>query len=282
MPHDVCSILNGKYEDIINNELFTFIIKEINNYDNLEEIVYKGINETNLHPLWLCTGIASLLYFTQCNWTGPCINNNIDWLKIKKYEALKNLSLHDECNINVQKPELLYLSKIIFSNADLQLKYKSCIWWLLRANLLHQHILDENSGTIFEETENLISRINSLSILEKPLCKLLFNLEAARFYLYFRRTQDSEKYLDQAQDIAGLTLTLQGAMGKRTKYQLEEKSQLYLKAVISKTIFPTIDCEDIPVSATLDDELRLEHIEFSEHTEEIHLGAVEEAIILTK
>ncbi|EFN88080.1 Tetratricopeptide repeat protein 27 [Harpegnathos saltator] len=71
-------------------------------------------------------------------------------------------------------------------------------------------------------------------------------------------------------------------MGKRTKYQLEEKSQLYLQAVISKDIFPMIDCENIPLSVTLDDELRLERIEFSEHTEETHLGAVEEAVILTE
>lgn len=274
--------MSGKYEDIVSNEHSALIIKKINDYDSLEEIMYKSISETDIHHSWLCTGIASLLYFAQCNWTGPCIDKDIDWLKVKRYQALKNLSLNDECNINVQKPELLYLSKIIFSNIDLQLKYKSCIWWLFRANLLHQHILEENSGIIFEETENLISKINSLSILKDPLCNILFNLEASKFYLCFRRTQDSEKCLDQAQNRAGLTLTLQGAMGKRTKYQLEEKSQLYLKVIKSKEMFPTIDCEDIPISATLDDELRLEHIKFSEHTEKITLGAVEEAIILTR
>lgn len=282
VPHGVCSILSGKYEDVINNELSISIIKEISNCDSLEEVIYKSISETNIHQSWLCTGIASLLYFIQCNWTGPYIDEDIDWLKSERHKALKNLSLHDECNINVQKPELLYLSKIIFSNMDLQLKYKSCTWWLFRANLLHQYILEENSGIIFEETENLISKISSLNILKDPLCNLLFNLEATRFYLCFRRTQDSEKYLNQAQSVADLTLTLHAAMGKRTRYQLEEKSQLYLKAEINKEIFPTIDCNDIPISVTLDDELRLERIEFTERTEETNLGAVEEAIILTK
>lgn len=290
--HDVCSILNGKYEDIIkiNNELCVFIIKGTNNHDSLEEIVYKeGISKTSQskpncieYQSLLCTGIASLLYFVQCNWTGPCIDNDIDWLQAERHKALKSLSLHDECNINVQKPELLYLSKIIFSNIDLQLKFESCSWWLLRANLLHQQILEENSEIIFEETENLISKIKSFHILEDPLCQLLLNLEVSRFYLCFRRIQDSEHYLDQAQRIAGLTLTLQGAMGKRTKYQLEEKSQLYLKVTINKDIFPMMDCENLPTSATLDDELRLERIKFSEHIEETHLGAVEEAIILMK
>jgi len=202
-------------------------------------------------------------------------------LLTRRDEALKHLSLHDGCNINVQKPELLYLSKKIFSNVDLQLKYRSCIWWLFRATLLHQHVLDEDSGVLFEESENLIMEINNLNILEDSLCKLLFNLEAARFYLYYRRTQNSEKHLEHAQRIAGLRLNLEGAMGKRTKYQ-EEKAQLYLKIEMNKDIFSSIDCEAIPKSLNLNDELRLERIEFSEHKEEIKLGMVEEAIILAK
>jgi len=274
--------LDGQYEDIINNNLSTYIIKAVRNGDNLEEIMSNNISKNNTHLLWLQTGIASLLYFVQCNWTGPCSDKNIDWLVSRRNEALKELSLHDECNRNVQKPELLWLSKKIFSNIDLQLKYESCIWWLFRANLLHQHVLDETSGVIFEETENLILQINGLRILENPFCKLLFNLEIARFYLYYRRTQNSEEYLECAQNIAGLTLSLEGAMGKRTKYQQEEKAQLYLKVEMTKNVFSSINSEDVPKSLNLNDELRLERIEFSEYKEEAQLGAAEEAIILTK
>lgn len=248
--------------------------------DNLEEIIIKDVSRSNTHLSWLCTGVASLLHFVQCNWTGPPVSKNIDWIESMRDKALKDLSLHDECNINVKKIEFLYLSKRIFSNTALQLKYKSCIWWLFRANLLHQHILDESSGVIFEESENLILKIKELDILKDSLCELLFNLEAAQFYLYYRRTQNSEKHLECAQSLAGLTLDLQGAMGKRTKYQHVEKAQLYLNVQISKDIIPSIDCKDIPKSLDLNDELRLENIEFSEHKEEIKLGSWEEAIIL--
>lgn len=282
LPHNVSSILNGQYEDIINSELSAFI-KAISNGDSIEEIVHNNIiSETDTHLSWLCVGIASLLYFAQCNWTGPHVDKDIEWLKTRRDEALKGLSLHDECNINVRKPELLYLSKNIFSNIDLQLKYESCIWWLFRANLLHQHVLAETSGVIFEETESMISQINNLDTLKDPLCKLLFNLESARFYLCYGRTQNSEEYLECARSIAGLTLNLEGAMGKRTKYQREEKAQLYLKVEMSKDIFPSVDCKDVPKSLNLNDELRLERIEFSEHKEEIQLGALEEAVILAK
>lgn len=257
-------------------------IEAVRNGDNLEEIIHNGLSETHAHLSWLCTGIASLLYFVQCNWTGPHTDIDIDWLKTRRDEALKHLSLLDGCNINVQKPELLYLAKKIFSNMDLQLKCKSCVWWLFRATLLHQYVLDENSGVLFEEIENLITEIDNLNILEDSLCELLFNLEAARFYLHYRRTQNSEKHLERAQRMAGLRLNLEGAMGKRTKYQQEEKAQLYLKIEMDKDIFPSIDCEDIPRSLNLNDELRLEHITFSEDKEEIKLGMMEEVIILAK
>lgn len=282
LPRVVCDILNGKYEDVINNEVSAFIIETLSNSDSLEEIVHEGISKTGNYLSWLCTGVASLLYFVQCNWTGPRIDKDTDRLKAMRDDALKSLSLHDECNINIQKPELLCLSKKIFSNVDLRLKCKSCTWWLLRVNLLHQHILDECSGVIFEETENLISEIVNLDILKDPLCELLFNLEVARFYLCYRRTQNSEAHLERAQSIAGLTLELKGAMGKRTKYQQVEKAQLYLKTKMNKDVFPSIDCEVVPESVDLNDELRLERIEFSEKEEEIQLGAVEEAVILTK
>lgn len=280
MPHNVYDILEGRYKNVITNELSSTVINAIINGDNLEEIISNNISGNDLS--WLCVGISSLLYFVQANWTGPHINEDIDWLITKRAEALNNLSLHDECNINVQKPELLYLSKKIFSNMDLQSRYESCIWWLFRSNLLHQYILDESSGAIFEKTEKLIKQINNLNILKEPLCKLLSHLEIARFYLYYRRIQISEKYIADAQSITGLTLNLEGAMGKRTKYQQEEKAQLYLKVTIDKDIFPSICCEDVPTSVNLNDELRLERIEFSEHKEESQLGAMEEAVILTK
>ncbi|KAL0113816.1 hypothetical protein PUN28_011271 [Cardiocondyla obscurior] len=281
LSHNVSSILNGQYKDSINSELSAFI-EAVKNGDSLEEIIYNDLSKTDSHLSWLYAGIASLLYFVQCNWTGPSTDKDIDWLKIRRDEAIKYLSLHDGCNRNIEKPELLYLAKKIFSNVNLQLKYRSCVWWLFRASLLHQHVLDENSGVLFDETENLIKEINNLNILEDFLCQLLFNLEAARFYLYYRRTQNSEKYLEHAQKLAGLQLNLEGAMGKRTKYQQEEKPQLYLKIEMNKDIFPSVNCKDTPKSLDLNDELRLEHITFSEHKQETKLGMVEEAIILAK
>lgn len=225
----VKNILSGQYEDVIDNELLSNFI-DAHSGNDFRKLICNGINEEIItHDSWLCMGIASLLYFVQCNCTGPQIDKDIKWLKIQEENALKHLSLHDECNTNVRKPELLYFSKIIFSNEILQNSYNSCTWWLFRANLLHQYILDESSGMIFEETDQLIKKINDVPLLENLYCKTLFYIEAAQFYLYYRRIQNSEKYIEFAQDSAKLNLRLEGALGKRTKYQLEDKAQLFLK-----------------------------------------------------
>lgn len=68
LPICVQDILNGKYENVINNKLLSNLIQECSNYS---EIIHKNIEKTDLYDFWLCIGIASLLYFIQCNWTGP-------------------------------------------------------------------------------------------------------------------------------------------------------------------------------------------------------------------
>ncbi|CAK9809055.1 Tetratricopeptide repeat protein 27 [Anthophora quadrimaculata] len=282
LPFCVQNILNGQYEDVINDKLPSSVIQTLHDNNEFTKLINSSIEKGNVES-WLCKGIASLLYFIQCNWTGPQIDINIEWLKVKNEEAVINLSLHDECNINVKMPELLYLSKIIFSNEILQNTYESSIWWLFRVNLLHQLILNESSGIIFDETEQLIKRIYNLQLLKENFyCATLFYIEAAQFYFYYRRIQNSENYVELAQGTAKLNLNLEGALGKRTKFQHEDKAQLFLKIGIEKNQFPSRSCANLPKSLKLNDDIRLDCIKFTESMQSTPLGAVEEAIILAK
>ncbi|XP_012148479.2 tetratricopeptide repeat protein 27 [Megachile rotundata] len=282
MAHCMKNILNGQYETVINDELPSNLLKTLSNSDDFYKIVNDSIENEDTRNLWFRVGVASLLYFIQCNWTGPEVNKDIKWLQVRRENAFKDLSLHDECNTNVKMPELLYFSKIIFSNKCLQNTYQSCIWWLFRVKLLHQCILNENSGVIFNEAEELISEINNSSLLKHLYCKTLFYIEAAQFYFYYRRIQQSEKYVELAIETAKLNLKLEGLLGKRTKYQQEDKAQLFLNVELGKNKFPSKNCEHLPKSLDLNDEVRLERIQFSENTQSIQLGSIEEAIILAK
>lgn len=281
---NISKILTGQYENVLCNLISPDLAELFSSSDNLQRVIENDLKLDSQSNELLCLSIASLLYFVKLNWTGPITDDiTIELLSAKREEALKHLSLHDECNENVKKPEFLYLSKIILSNEYMQNTYKSCVWWLFRANLLHQFVLEETSGTIFEETEALIPKISTWSILQSPFYGALFNLEVAQFYLYYKRIEYSEKYLEQAQNTAQIRMELQGAMGKRTKYQQEEKAQLFLKIDLDKEdIFDTRSCPNVPKSLDLNDDLRLERIQFTETQSETKLGALEEAIVLAR
>ncbi|XP_046749115.1 tetratricopeptide repeat protein 27 isoform X1 [Diprion similis] len=273
----------GHYEQILNNKFSSSYLKKFVNDDNLVKCLLNAVDDDpNCTFQLLSTGIASLLFFVQTNFTGPENTPDVDWLLGKREEALEFLHLEDECNENVKKPELLYLSKILFSNEKLQNHHKTAAWWLFRANLLHQIVLEEASATLFKETDDLIERISADDILGDEYLRTLFHVETVQFYLYHRRIQNMEKHVEIAQHSAKLNMQLVGMLGKRTKYQQDEKAQLMLKVSMDKDNFPHRKCQDLPTALELNDDLRLERVEYSEAAEIIELGALEEAVVLAK
>lgn len=243
-------------------------------------------NNASNYTEWLRLGIVALHLFIQHNWTGPPLKlpENIVWLiENRNEEALRELTLGDQCNDNAEYLELLYLTKIIFTNKNLQKAFPTSLWWVIRSNYIHQMILDEESDVLLNETELLIDRMSKLNDWNNDEYKsfeTLFYIEALQFTLLYKRINDSEKYLKQAQTIAKLTLELGGAQGKRTKYQQEEKPQLFLNIKAAQELFPFIECPDLPHSVHIMDDLRLDSIEFSEKIEICKLGSIEEAVIL--
>lgn len=231
---------------------------------------------------WLSVGVASLLHFIQINWTGPETIEDVDYLLGHREIALQKLSYNDGCNENLRGPEFLYLSKIIFKALDAVGQLESSTWWYFRAIHLHQIILDESSADLFDESELLISKIMKLDLLKDEYLNVTFNLEATQFYYLHRRVQSSEKNLDNALNVSKLNLELQGALGKRTRYQKDEKAQLFLNVKLEKEPFPFDKHNDLPKSLELNDDLRLEKIKFTETHETSKTGAVEQATIMSK
>lgn len=282
IPQHVVDILEGRYKNVIDDEVLSNYMKSSNGNDFLQ-MVHDGIeNEVISFDTWLCVGIASLMQFIQYNWTGPQNDDCVEWLKTQEGVALQHLSLHDECNSNVKKPELLYFSKTIFSNKSISECYNSCHWWLFRASYIHQLVLNEASAVIFNEIEQLIEKIEDSYLLEDEYCNTSFYTEAIQFYFFYRRIKESKKYVEFAQKVTKLDLNLEGVLGKRTKHQQEEKAQLYLKIDTRKSPFPFRTCENLPKSLDLNDDVRLEKIDYSKNIEHPEIGAMEEAVILAK
>ncbi|XP_058808371.1 tetratricopeptide repeat protein 27 [Phymastichus coffea] len=274
-------IIDGDYE-LVFGEFFIAVVLPMMNND-FQYYVNNSINSNkSSHNEWFNIGVGSLLYFIQNNWTGPFINEQLDNLLPLQKLAITSLSLQDQLNENITKIELLYLAKIILANEQLQKSFPSTFWWLLRSNYIHQLILEEASAVLFNDSENLIKQIIESNIVKDDALKTLFNVEVAQFYSYYTRIQTSEQYLENALATAKLNLKLLGALGKRTKYQEQEKPQLYLKLKVDKEFFPYRKCDKLPKVINLSDDLRLEKIEFSEKVKEVELGSIEETVIMAK
>ncbi|XP_011497228.1 PREDICTED: tetratricopeptide repeat protein 27 [Ceratosolen solmsi marchali] len=274
----VKEILNGEYEVVLKNEFFSSIILNLID-ENIEENI--SINNDNCKN-WFYISVASFLYFIQSNWTGPFKKEDIDSLLRLRRRASTYLSFHDQFNENVSKSELLYFAKIILNNDQLHKHLPSSLWWLFRVNHIHQLILEEASENLFNKSENLIKQISISNLINNDSLRTLFNIEVAQFYFYYRRIQSSEIYLEDARAVAKLSFDLEGALGKRTKYQQQAKPQLYLNAKVDKDLFPHRVCEILPKVINLSDDLRLEKVEFLIERKNVELGCIEEAIIMTK
>ncbi|XP_066589294.1 tetratricopeptide repeat protein 27 [Prorops nasuta] len=272
------SIVNEVFEETKSSNFIDLILQECLQ-ESINNSIQEGIQNSDS---WFSLGVSCLINFLKHNWTGPRNLDEDNQFEAIRQKALISLSSYSDCNENLIKPELLYISKEIFSNNYIQSTYDSSTWWLFRINLLHQFIMEEYSSNLYEETSRLIPVINQKYFLKDLYCKTLFSLEVAQFYILYGRVQTSENFLQIAEKICKLTFNLEGAMGKRTKYQQEDKAQLYLKVKVDKEVFPYKICEDLPKSVDLEDELRLERIEFSEPKEKVQLGSLEEAVILTK
>lgn len=107
--------------------------------------------------------------------------------------------------------------------------------------------------------------------------KASLDVEIAQLYLLFQNVSKAKEHILSATEILGLHYELIGMMGKRTKYQEKDLAQLSIKVKVESKdalverfeVQTTIVPQDIP----LNDDLRLNKIEFS--------GNIEENIMIT-
>lgn len=94
--------------------------------------------------------------------------------------------------------------------------------WLGRALLIQQSLLEHPAETLYYK---LCGEIYSEANLEK-YSSSEFLLEAARTHIYYGEFHTAEKLLKKAEQARGFVWALTGVLGKRTKYQQEDATQL--------------------------------------------------------
>lgn len=288
--------------------------------------------------LWetMCVAIASLHAFVQLNWTGPdftltpasllrtCAPQHVPprdpssdadetaYARALHTACLDVLTLHGEpayhlCDGSFYLVFALAVFRALAAHAD-HASLVTLPWWHHRAAEVHRRVLDEAVAFDAETTsqlEALASACRARSAAHESTrtawdtLAATAVLETALAYQRAGFDREASEQLVDAAKINGLEYELTGALGKRTKFQKEDKTQLVLLAESREpgagrseetagtapppnaahestgwqaTVDPDTQVENQPATYVLNDDTLLEQTKFTATTGEGKLG----------
>ncbi|KAG0348931.1 hypothetical protein BG004_003648 [Podila humilis] len=249
----------------------------------------------------LSVGIACLYAFVQAGWTGPEVGfEPVDLLPVilkdkaaaLDAQALDLLSVGGESVYHLT-PQILFLHMariILVDNLD-ELKKDICVsksapWWALRTLFLQQRTLDGPTGVLqdqmmalLDETEKNVNaevemQDGALEAIDKK--EILTRLWIERGLVQHWYAEDTKAYeaFQKAQSTSGFRFKVTGALGKRTKFQQFDVSQLVVVAESSRDMASSrpsaykSKAGAGPKNLEHNDDTVLEKIQFTELSEE--------------
>ena len=271
-------------------ELIVNLIKSIhlpifNDVDDFEsfkkEILQKILGKVD--PLMIMeVGIVALKAFVQECWTGPPTGTgnlnlpNMNCLLENDGEHVYSL---------VPFPIFLILALAVFES-DLVLHYKNLAWWKMRAYFIHQKLLENPTGSLYDLIMNQVDQISINESTEKQdrFLTTRYHLELGMIYHYYKNDNKAKEHFEAAQKASQFKWSVTGYLGKRTKFQTFDVSQL---AVVAQSmVVDQSKSISMPQNLDLNDDTLLESINFSNADEMAEkmlqgsLHAIDQCILL--
>ncbi|KAI8908476.1 hypothetical protein EDD86DRAFT_207765 [Gorgonomyces haynaldii] len=270
-------IANGEYEQLV-IDTFSFL-KDATN-QSLDPLLDEHLNSLAV------PAIGAFLLFVQQGWTGPVAFDSKTVMPLVDNKNLLNrLSVDsEECYQLTYQPLLLYIAVHVFvKNRD---QFPDYSWWTARVCMLHQKILDQPSNTLYTLIGSIFSGLEAqLPELETNRdIHTRFYLEYGLYYHQYGNEIKSRELFVKAQDASQLQWNVTGQLGKRTKFQTFDVSQLVLEA--SSHQDNQDDQQVVPENLQLNDDTLLEKIAFVDLDQEKekqfkgNLKVVDQALLL--
>lgn len=252
-------------------------------------------------------GATALNAFLQSNVTGPPLEwNSVNvifphlpkstrkeyWRTLRK-QLIAGLSVDGESAYELTPHiELFVLAKSILTHQAVVSDDALAYWQRLRVNFWHQMMLGEISSTLQQEIYEDILYLDATLLSPRSNydtdIKTRFLLERAAVHTYHGFDAKARDDLDKASDLTGLEYVLTGRLGKRTRFQQNDLSQLVVLARSANTSDGEVQIstnkhvkglfqeqwEDgstpvsKPANLDLSDDTLLESIKFSEESRE--------------
>jgi tetratricopeptide (TPR) repeat protein len=202
--------------------------------------------------MYFCIGLAALSAFLQSNFTGPPLPfSSADYLltpdvtkdgyRVKEIrtQLVKSLSIDGEAAYRlIPNVELFCLAETIFTAPAISKGVKASSWARLRVDVVHQRLLSESAPAlqtaILDRFNSVVEEISSSdSALKDRKAALL--LERAMAYMQYGFDKKARADLDKAASLREFRFALTGRLGKRTKFQKVDTSQL---VILARSISP--------------------------------------------
>jgi len=238
-------------------------------------------------------GYAALLAFLQSNYTGPplpfssaelLIAGDPDSIVSTRRGLVDSLCVDGSAAYKLTPSvELLSLANAILSCPTVLAHVPVCRWAKLRSTFIHQRILSEPSSTLeqqiyddLEHVQDLLSSNSGVHEAVSPASHVHLLLEHASIDTFYGHDRRARASLEKATQKQGFEFALTGALGRRTKFQQHDISQLVVLARSLATVSnmpPMPHLADQknghvvgPTNLQLDDDTLLESISFSDQT----------------
>ncbi|MCJ1360947.1 hypothetical protein MMC16_000042 [Acarospora aff. strigata] len=197
---------------------------------------------------FLVIGLAALHAFLQSNVTGPPLPVDVKKLIFPspllerpgqvdalQHQMLQSLSVDGEA-IYALTPhvELFWLSKLILSEPSVVEGRDEARWARMRVNFWHQRMLGENAANLQERIMQDMDAVARIVLKDhgryRNDVRVQFLLERAAVNIHHGLDTKARDDLERAGRETGFEFALTGRLGKRTKFQAKETSQLVVLA----------------------------------------------------
>nr|XP_022328750.1 tetratricopeptide repeat protein 27-like isoform X1 [Crassostrea virginica] len=267
--------------------------------ENVKKIITETGKTAECELEILCIAIACLQTFVCKNWLGPSSTVSDELVTLlsqppqvdqcRREIAEEMVCDGEEVYSLCQGIEFLFVAQSLLESCREHTQNLQTVeWWILRSVYVYQQILDDKCASLREKAHHLIDTVSTKEALmtDDANRELLiqFHLEAGYIGHTFLDYKLAHEHLNAARKYTGLQIKLTGAMGKRTRFQSEDKAQLVLEVTREESGREegTFTRTKIPKVLNLDDDTVLEAVSLTEPDIEyaVDMSPVEQAVVL--